>query len=102
MTHYMEFRTRSLSNFPHKVFLVIIYAPWYVIDKMNGRGGQTMSYMINAEMLGDVATEADAERMVEILSELGYDVAIGVDRSNDPNYIPENVWSDALEQIGRE
>jgi hypothetical protein len=58
--------------------------------------------MISAEMLGDVATENDVKRLVEILRDSGYDVAEGEPVNNDPYYIPYDVWNEAIKQIGQE
>ena len=53
-------------------------------------------YLISAEMLGPEATESDAKKMVELLTERGYAVAFGEPVDNDTDYINDDVWTACL------
>lgn len=58
------------------------------------------TYYIGEQMLGDEATEQDARRMVEILTEKGYDVEYG-DRRNTEE-IADSDWEDGLDIVSSE
>lgn len=58
------------------------------------------TYYISEQMLGDEATETDARRMVEILTEKGYEVEYG-DRHNTEE-IADADWEEALDMISHE
>lgn len=60
------------------------------------------TYFIDEQMLGDIATEEDARRMVEILTERGYDVAYGHSISQDEATIANKDWEEGLDIISRE
>ena len=57
---------------------------------------------ITEEMLGDIATRRDAERMVALLRELGYDAEYGVGPRERADSVPAIVWDNCLDIIGRE
>ena len=57
---------------------------------------------ITEEMLGDIATRRDAERMVALLRELGYDAEYGVGPGERAESVPAIVWDNCLDIIGRE
>ena len=50
---------------------------------------------VDPEMLGNVATDADARRMVELLTERGYDAQLGSALSGAD--VPEAVWGECLD-----
>jgi len=58
-----------------------------------------MSYKINAEMLGTEATDADANRMVAILTNRGYDVEVGNALGQDETEIATRDWEAALDIV---
>jgi hypothetical protein len=60
------------------------------------------TYRIDEQMLGDEANEQDARRMVELLSQQGYDVAYGHALSQDETLIADRDWEAALDTISRE
>ena len=60
-----------------------------------------MTIRINEEHLGDLATQEQAERMVEILSDKGYDVAYG-HGGESPNNVKDKDWEEALDIISKE
>ena len=59
-------------------------------------------YYVNEQMLGDTATEADAQRMVELLAALGYDVEYGVTPGQDDSVIAGGDWQKCLDIIAAE
>jgi hypothetical protein len=63
-----------------------------------------MTYYVEAEMLGDSATNAAARRMVELLQERGVDAALGspLQYDHDPDECPDAVWEQCLDVIGIE
>lgn len=68
-------------------------------------GIQTMNsdtYYIDEQMLGDEADEQDARRMVELLSELGYNVEYGHALGQDEQTIGDGDFDNCLEIISRE
>lgn len=60
------------------------------------------TYYISEQMLGDDATEQDARRMVELLTERGYNVEYGDALGQDEATISDSDWSDALDIISGE
>lgn len=60
------------------------------------------TYRIDEQMLGDEATVEDARRMVEILTERGYDVEYGHSTSQGEDTIANKDWEDGLDIISRE
>jgi hypothetical protein len=78
-----------------------------VIDRMYQQETRIMTtetlmttVYIEPEMLGDVATDADARRMVELLTERGYDAQLGSALSGAD--VPEAVWGECLDIISQE
>lgn len=63
-----------------------------------------MPYYVESEMLGDLATEADAQRMVNLLQERGVDAALGspLQSDHDPSTCPDAVWDACLDAINIE
>jgi len=60
-------------------------------------------YFISEEMLGDEATEGDARRMAELLTERGYDVEYGDSRRGQfEDEILTSDWDAALDIISEE
>jgi len=64
-----------------------------------------MTYFINEEMVGNEATREDAKKMVELLSDRGYDVEYGqsitqtgFDDDGQP-VIDDTDWDDCLSQL---
>lgn len=55
---------------------------------------------VEPEMLGDVATDADARRMVELLTERGYDAQLG--SALHSAAVPADVWGECLDIISQE
>lgn len=61
------------------------------------------TYYITETMLGDQATADDARRMVQLLSERGYDVAYGNPRRDQRDEeIRQEDWDDCLDILSRE
>ncbi len=55
---------------------------------------------IEPEMLGDIATDADARRMVALLTERGYDAQLG--SAMNSAAVPGDVWGECLDIISQE
>lgn len=75
----------------------------YLLEQQEIKIMNTQTYYISEAMLGDEATEQDARRMVELLTEKGYDVEYG-NRFNrtDEDDIATRDWEDALDIISQE
>lgn len=63
-----------------------------------------MTIKINEQHLGDIATNEQAERMVELLRRRGYDVEIGDSTSPEesPNNVKDSDWEECLDIISEE
>jgi hypothetical protein len=58
-------------------------------------------YYINAEMLGPVATDEQAERMVELLAKRGYNVEYGEGTRHYADAPDYKDWKDCLDIISK-
>jgi hypothetical protein len=77
------------------------------INQLHQQETKTMknqtTYYISEAMLGDEATERDARRMVEILTERGYDVEYGDSRrGQSEDEISAADWEAGLDIISQE
>ena len=63
-----------------------------------------MPYYVEPEMLGDSATEADAQRMIDLLRLRGVNAAFGspLQHDHDPDACPDAVWDACLDAINIE
>ena len=63
-----------------------------------------MTYYVEPEMLGDTASEADAQRMVTLLIERDIDAALGspLQHDHDPDACPDAVWEQCLDVLAAE
>jgi len=69
------------------------------IRKLNREEQQTMdTYYVSEQMLGQFATEQDAQQMVHLLKERGHNVEYGT-QINRIKPIPDDVWFDCLNQV---
>lgn len=62
------------------------------------------TYYVEPAMLGNGATDDDAERMVELLQAQGYDAEVGSSLRHDHEYeaVPDCVWEECLEIVNQE
>lgn len=71
-----------------------------LIERLIQQEIKTMNstYYVNEEMLGQFATEQDAQHMVSLLQERGYNAEYGT-QMNKVKPIPDEVWFECLEQV---
>lgn len=76
------------------------------IDRMARKELNMNTYYVEPDMLGDDATEADANRMVELLQERGINAergnALDIHEQWHEHPTLETAWDDALNIISRE
>jgi uracil phosphoribosyltransferase len=75
-----------------------------VIDRIYQQEIPTMTtdkpvVFVSPEMLGDIATDAAARRMVELLTERGFDAQLG--SALHGAAVPEAVWGECLDIISQ-
>lgn len=80
---------------------------WAAFDADSDPENVSRPYFIEAAMLYNLATDDHARRMVELLTERGYNVefapSMTANNANDnKDMVPQSVWNQCLDIISRE